>query len=163
FSIDPTTNQIHRYDSVTHLFDLYTYDASGNMVNSGTSDIGGHSYTYNALSQITTVDETDWYAYDGLDQRGFKATLTEAPRSIYFNGQVVAEQNYDNGDWTDYIYANGQKIAKIATPTTGPSTTNYYLDDHLGTTQVELDASGAVTWQGQFTPFGMELPDGSTT
>ena len=40
--------------------------------------------------------------------------------------------------------------------------TNYYLDDHLGTTQMELSSGGWPVWQGQFMPFGGELPDGST-
>ncbi len=37
---------------------------------------------------------------------------------------------------------------------------HYYLDDKLGTAQVELSAGGWPLWQGQFTPFGAELQDG---
>jgi RHS repeat-associated protein len=40
--------------------------------------------------------------------------------------------------------------------------TNYYLDDHLGTTQMEMSAGGWPVWEGQFSPFGAELPDGTT-
>jgi RHS repeat-associated protein len=41
-------------------------------------------------------------------------------------------------------------------------TIHYYIDDHLGTTQMELSAGGWPVWQGQFTPFGGELSDGGT-
>jgi len=38
----------------------------------------------------------------------------------------------------------------------------YFLDDHLGTAQVQLGYGGWPVWQGQFTPFGSELNDGFT-
>jgi RHS repeat-associated protein len=41
--------------------------------------------------------------------------------------------------------------------------THYYLDDHLGTTQMELSAGGWPVWEGQFTPFGQEIIGGATT
>jgi RHS repeat-associated protein len=51
----------------------------------------------------------------------------------------------------------------VVTPTTDPAiNTNYYLDDHLGTTQVELNGGGWPVWEGEFSPFGVELPDGNT-
>ena len=40
--------------------------------------------------------------------------------------------------------------------------TNYYVDDHLGTAQMELASGGWPVWQGHFMPFGGELPDDST-
>jgi RHS repeat-associated protein len=138
----------------------YIYDCAGNMISSGPA---GHSYTYNALNQILSVDggATASYEYNTSDERSVKWTPTGWTSYIYLNGQPMAEQ--DQNGWTDYIYANGQKIAKIASPATGSPVTTYYVDDHLGTTQMELDASGNVLWQGQFTPFGAELPDGNTS
>ena len=41
--------------------------------------------------------------------------------------------------------------------------TNYYLDDHLGTTQMELSSGGWPVWSGAFTPFGQEIINGTTT
>lgn len=40
--------------------------------------------------------------------------------------------------------------------------TNYFLADHLGTTQMELSAGGWPLWEGQFAPFGQEFDSGST-
>jgi RHS repeat-associated protein len=159
--INPSTNQLQLY---VNNVNVYSYDAAGNLISSGTSDIGGHSYTYNALSQTTSVDggSTGSYVYNGLDERVYKSTASGSTSYVYLNGQPMAEYA-SAGVWTDYIYAEGQKIAKIATPVSGATALNYYLDDHLGTTQVELDSSGMPLWQGQFTPFGAELPDGSTT
>jgi len=170
FNIDAATNGINRYNPITLTYDVYSYDAAGNITStdtsmgSGTSSIGGHSFTYNATNQITAVDggATATYLYNGMDERVTKSTPSGWTDYIYLNGQPMWEYTSD-GARTDYIYANGQKIAKIATPSSGPATLNYYLDDHLGTTQVELKDDGTVNWMGQFTPFGSELPDGSTT
>jgi len=161
YSINPSSNQLNR---LANNVNIYDYDAAGNLISSGTSDIAGHTFTYNALSQITAVDggSTASYWYNGSDERVLKTTASGWTDYVYLGGRPMAEQTQD-GTYTDYIYAEGQKIAKIATPSGGSATVNYYLDDHLGTTQVELDASGNVTWKGQFTPFGVELDSGGTT
>jgi RHS repeat-associated protein len=41
--------------------------------------------------------------------------------------------------------------------------THYYLDDYLGTTQMELSSGGWPVWEGSFTPFGQEIIGGTTT
>ena len=64
--------------------------------------------------------------------------------------------DWNGTSYTDYIYANGQKIAKASF--TGA--TSYFLADHLGTTQMELDPNGSLLWQGWFTPFGKEVGTG---
>jgi len=35
---------------------------------------------------------------------------------VYFNGQPLAEKNSD-GSWTDYIFANGTRLAKATANT----------------------------------------------
>jgi RHS repeat-associated protein len=37
---------------------------------------------------------------------------------------------------------------------------HYYIDDHLGSTQMELSSGGWPVWSGQFTPFGQEIVSG---
>ncbi len=39
----------------------------------------------------------------------------------------------------------------------GALATHYYLDDHLGTTQMEFAGGGWPVWRGEFSPFGQEL------
>jgi RHS repeat-associated protein len=317
YSVNPATNQLNR---LANNVNIYDYDAAGNLISSGTSDIGGHSFTYNALSQITAVDggATGSYVYNGSDERAYKSTSSGWTDYVYFNSQPVSEQD-NTGTWSDYIYAEEQKIAMVrsakpiihihgvqtqgaygvcgtpwnvfgqpnqiwpyvvqqgdtlsfdhkavsavsgvwlgfasgigyttdvsdmspdgnwhntsldlspwagqtavvlvvgpgnpdtpvgpydawlenimirspggtvhqlfaggaatgsvwgtcgnsdlslnveSTPVGTVEGTTYYLDDHLGTAQVELSSAGWPLWQGQFTPFGAELPDGSTT
>ena len=54
--------------------------------------------------------------------------------------------------------------ATSAQPTNaGPLAASYYMDDHLGTAQMELAGGGWPIWQGQFTPFGQELDTEPTT
>ena len=58
----------------------------------------------------------------------------------------------------------GQQMTSLteSTITTDPAvSTNYYIDDHLGSTQIELSAGGWPTWEGQFTPFGQEIVGGT--
>ncbi len=138
----------------------YTYDAAGQQISWPALGGGSHTNWYTAEGFLRSIDSyyTGSYLYNGQGQRTLavrdNASWTEY---VYLGGQPMAEID-NTGTWTDYIYANGQKIAKVS----NPGATTYYLDDHLGTTQMELDASGNVLWQGQFTPFGMELDSGAT-
>jgi len=79
----------------------YTYDAAGNLINSGTSDIGGHSYTYNALNQITAVDggTTASYLYNGSDERTHKITSSGWTDYVHFesigsDGRTITENSH---------------------------------------------------------------------
>ena len=47
--------------------------------------------------------------------------------------------------------------ATATLPVVADEGTTYFLDDHLGTTQMELSSGGWPIWQGWFTPFGQEL------
>ena len=83
------------------------------MTDTGSSS-GGHHYTYDALGQQTQVDygTTASYTYDGAGARVRKDTASYGSTEyIRFGGLVVAETN-PGVSWTDYIYANGQKVAK---------------------------------------------------
>jgi RHS repeat-associated protein len=45
-------------------------------------------------------------------------------------------------------------------PADGSEGTTYYLADQVGTTQMELSASGQPIWEGAFSPFGQEIVNG---
>jgi len=63
-------------------------------------------------------------------------------------------------------------IDSIPNTVPGGTAVHYFLDDHLGTAQMELSAGGWPVWEGQFMPFGQEIvnaapllpgqPDGSS-
>ena len=63
------------------------------------------------------------------------------------------------------LTAVSEQVLNSANPQTtdAATSTSYYLDDHLGTAQMELNSGGWPVWQGQFAPFGMELADGATS
>ena len=116
WGIDPASNELlfnptGGTDGCGHETSTYIYDCAGNMTSSGPA---GHTYTYNALSQITAVDSgnTATYAYDGMNERVVKnAAGSVWTEYIYLNGQPMALHS-SSGTWTDIIYANGKKIAK---------------------------------------------------
>ena len=150
------------------------YDAAGNMLcNGSNAQLNAQQYAWDPESRMAsfsaqhggnTYDFTTQYSYDALGNRVRSDQFSPGSSTAnfwreytFFQGQMLAEKD-QNGNFTDYIYAGGQKIAKVTT-----TDTHYYLADHLGTAQVELDASGNVTWQGGFAPFGQELDSGQTS
>ncbi len=110
--IDPSTNRLYRYNSNVSIF---SYDNAGNLTSTGTSDIGGHTFTYNPLGQVTSVDggSTATYVYTPTEERASKITSSGWTDYVYLNGQPMSEHGSD-GSWTDYIYANGKRIAKAS-------------------------------------------------
>jgi RHS repeat-associated protein len=94
----------------------YSYDASGNLTQGG-----GHNYAYDADNNIISVDNlnTAFFTYDAEGRRDTKFPMAMAPGGFtgwiaysYFGGQVM-EENHSDQDTTDYIYANGKRIAKL--------------------------------------------------
>ncbi len=65
------------------------------------------------------------------------------------NGQIIAESNSAGNITAEYVYLNGQPLAKIA-----GTNTYYYHNDHLATPQKMTDASGVVVWSADYKPFG---------
>ena len=87
----------------------WAYDAAGNLLLNGST-----SYQYDAENRIKTVNSGSGatYTYDADGNRVRKDSTDGSTEYLYFGGQVIAERNVANGDWTDYIYANGKRIAK---------------------------------------------------
>ena len=129
------------YDANNHLLDATFdctgpngthYDAAGNVQCDGSNtDLNARQYAWDAESRVTrvnaqhmgnTYDPTALYTYDAdgnriradqLNTSGISAGYREYS---FFNGLMLAEKNQAGSAapvWTDYIYANGQKIAKL--------------------------------------------------
>ena len=75
------------------------------------------------------------------------ATMTIFHYSL--NGQIIAESNSAGTITAEYVYLNGQPLAKME-----GANTYYYHNDHLATPQKMTDASGAVVWSADYKPFG---------
>ena len=65
-----------------------------------------------------------------------------------------------NGQQVSIVPAYGGATnlsASVVTDASLGQQARFYLDDHLGTTQMELSTGGWPVWQGWFTPFGQEI------
>ena len=104
---------------------LTPYDAAGNQQCSTDENGAVSQYSYDAENRIASIAlqnssaspfATYVYGADGARVRKTQGLLTDpnAPYTEYvnFGGQTIAERD-QTGNWTDYIYANGKKIAKV--------------------------------------------------
>ena len=128
------------YDTNNHLIDSTFdcsgpggtghYDAAGNVLCGGSNtDLDAKQYTWDSESRITrvgiqhngnTYDFAALYTYDANGSR-IRSDLSDPSNTSvpskwreynFFNGHMLAEQD-QSGNWTDYIYANGQKFAQV--------------------------------------------------
>jgi YD repeat-containing protein len=103
------------------------YDASGNVGCSGVNGSNAQAFVWDAESRISqvwgeknnnTYTQQAQYTYgaDGNRVRSdqFLASGNTFREYAYFGGQMLAEHD-QTGAWTDYIYANGKKIATTRT------------------------------------------------
>src|SRR5437588_929593 len=110
----------------------YCYDAAGDLLNDGF-----HQYTYDAESRIQQVDGgAATYTYDADGQRVRKTTASGSTDYLYFGGNIIAEKNVSNSNWTDYVFANGKRLAKADT-----------FKDEIAL-QGNNTAAGQYTWWG---------------
>jgi RHS repeat-associated protein len=106
------------------------YDAAGNMMCGGSqTDLDAQQYTWDAESRLAQVNiQHGGNTYDLAAQYNFdysgnrirsdlfspgSPNATSWREYTFFGGQLLSEKDND-GNWTDYIYANGQKIARVA-------------------------------------------------
>ncbi len=137
-TVDPLTNQIQMTG--------FKYDAAGNLINDPS-----HSYSYNAEGELTGVDATTTYAYDGHRWRMEKTASGATTLYIYSGSKVVAE--YANGaaptaPSKEYVYSGGSLLATLS----GTSVT-YHYPDHLSN-RLETNATGTGTRTFGHLPFG---------
>ena len=134
----------------------YTYDSAGNLINDGL----GHSYTYNAENKLTCAGGLT-YVYDGDGKRMEKATgcTTPAASKLYWygSGSEPLDETDSSGATTnaafhEFIFFNGKRIARRDSS----NNVNYHFSDHLGTSRIVTNSSGAVLDDSDFYPFGSE-------
>jgi RHS repeat-associated protein len=90
------------------------------------------------------------YVYDGEGKRRKKSDGT-----LYWyglGGEVLWETTLTGSSLRDYIYLNGQRIARRE----ASGSVYYYFADHLGSTRTITDASGTPCYDADYYPFGGE-------
>ncbi len=133
----------------------FNYDNDGNTTTENT-----RQYIYNQNQRLTRVTDTDTgvlaeYIYNGKGQRSEKWIPSQNKCTIFHydqNGLLIAESTSAGNIKAEYVYLNGQPLAKIEN-----NNIYYYHNDHLGTPMLMTDGSGNAVWQGEFKPFGEPL------
>jgi RHS repeat-associated protein len=143
YTYTPNTNKLNSANGIS-----FGYDNNGN-----TTTEGARQYIYNQnqrLIQVNNGATTAYYTYNGNGQRAKKVVNGISTVFHYsLNGQIIAESDSAGNITAEYIYLNGQPLAKIE-----GVNTYYYHNDHLGTPQKMTDASGTVVWAADYKPFG---------
>jgi RHS repeat-associated protein len=138
------------------------YDAAGNMTSNGST-----SYVYDAENRLVWTSSYR-YVYDGKGERVEKcqaaSATTACPTSgttgtLYWRGtgsDTLAETDLAGNDEEEYIFFNGQRIARRDTTSTGTTIAiHYYFSDHLGSHGVVENATGTTCEQDiDYYPYG---------
>jgi len=129
------TNRLSlQYDNTPMPADAY--DAKGNLQDH--PQVGQMAYdAENRMVQFTSGASVSTYVYDGDGRRVMQTA---------------------GGSATTYVYDGmGQLAAEYSTAATGDTGTTYLTGDHLGSTRVVTDATGAVLHRTDYFPFGEDL------
>ena len=132
----------------------FGYDRNGNLT-SKTEGNSSYSYVWDYDNRLKEVRQNGnllfSYTYDpnGRRVRSLNSGTGVTTTYIYAGINVIHEAT--SSESTDYLYANGMRIAKK----TG-ATVKYFHSDHLGSTRLVTDSSGQPTFESDYKPFGEE-------
>jgi len=124
----------------------YGYDSAGNLVANGSA-----TYTYDGENRL--VGTAGWtYVYDGDGNRvrkfgGSNGTLYWPDTS----GNVLGETDQSGNPRSDYVFFNGQRIARFDPKTLA---VHYYFSNHLGSHVVVTNATGTCEQDIEYYPYG---------
>jgi YD repeat-containing protein len=130
------------------------YDANGNMTSKAE---GSQFWRYmwdheNRMTQAATRKQSFRYSYDALGRRVQRYVRggSDNTKFTYDGPDVVSDDDANTGITK---YQNGPGIDNKLSARQG-STTNYFLADHLGSTNGLADSTGALTSQTAYDSFG---------
>ncbi len=127
----------------------YSYDANGNMTSGA-----GRTLTWNLENKpltVTVAGQTTTFVYDGANERVKKiagSTTTRYISTLY---------ECDNASCSRMVFAGGQRFATIG----GSGAVYYYHPDHLGSSSVITDGTGAKAQALTYFPFGVTSTNSS--
>ncbi len=133
----------------------FSYDATGNVI----QEVRGAdtlSLQYNDAAMLTGVSNSAVaaYSYDALYRRVKKVTAGgTTTRYVPANsGQLLTEYGVTGGWNRDYIYLNGQLVARVSS--VAGEGVQYVVNDHQGTPIALVDSAKTVRWKAKWYPFG---------
>ena len=168
YDIPPTGNQTAAMTTGSSTY-LYGYDSCGNMVSETTTRL----FEWNHANQLATFrnqtpDATPTlyaeYRYDAAGQRVLKLARKAGQIAVttYIDGLferiTLTEANSTTSYDTMHILDGATRVATAhaGPPLPGDASppVAYHLGDHLGSSTVVLDGSGAVFNREEYTPYG---------
>lgn len=159
----------------------YTNDANGNMTQgwdfSDLTDAKKRSITWNADNMPISIsygsETTTIFIYDGLGSRARKMVISgnssnsgDPSGSVKYTYYFGDHYEIKEGVAYDYIFAGSLRVAQIAESSDlgGSNEIMYFHKDHLGSSTLMTDASGAEIESTNYEPFGgMREHTGTTT
>jgi RHS repeat-associated protein len=114
----------------------YTYDSRGNRTAATPSSGPASSYTYDQANRLTAYGSTATYSYDGDGLRASK-TVSSTTTGFTWTATGGLPMLLVAGS-TKYIYGPLGPLAQVG------SSTEYFAQDHLGSTRLIIDDTGNV-------------------
>jgi RHS repeat-associated protein len=134
----------------------YQYDAAGNMTFNATPPV--QTYTYDQENRLTGAAGYT-YTYDGDGNRVRKSNGNLAANGTLYwemTPGVVAETDLAGATKSEYVFFDGERVARRDGPT-GAGGVFYYFSDHLKTASVITDSAGVIKAESDYYPWGGEL------
>jgi RHS repeat-associated protein len=132
----------------------YGYDAAGNMTTDPTDGVTAVYDPENRISTATKNNIATTYTYDADGNRVEKSSAGTGTLYWYMAPGVVAESDPIGNLKSEYVFFNGQRVARRDFPSGAVS---YYFSDRLKTTDIVTDAQGNIKNESDFYPWGGEL------
>jgi RHS repeat-associated protein len=125
---------------------LVSFNTSNNRLVASLYDLAGNQ---------TQDAEGKQFGYDAENRQ---VSFNNGAARYYYDGDGRRVKKIDAAGTTLFVYnAAGQLIAEYATGGATGSGTSYLMQDHLGSTRVVTDATGAVKARRDYLPFGEEI------
>jgi RHS repeat-associated protein len=121
----------------------FGYDAAGNLTQNGSA-----TFTYDAENRLITAGGVT-YTYDGDGNRVKKSNGT-----LYWGIGPLAESDLSgtSTSWKEYVFFGGKRVARRDASN---SSVHYFFDDHLGSTSVATNSTGATLEEDlDYYPYG---------
>jgi RHS repeat-associated protein len=123
----------------------YGYDSAGDLIQNGSA-----TYTYDAEGRLSATAGVT-YVYDGGGNRVKKSSTAGTLYWPDTAGRVLSETDLTGASKSDYVFFNGQRIARFD-PTT--LAVHYYFSNHLGSHTVVTNATGTCEQDIEYYPYG---------
>jgi len=127
------------------------YDSNGNLI-----EDGSFSYAYNDANRLVKVlkkvENNKVIAEFFYDESGNRIKKIEDGIVSYY---ITKDYDIEDGEGTVYYFANGGRVAKNS-----DEGMFWYLDDHLGSTNVMINADGELVERTLYYPFGSQREGG---